>query len=92
MTVLEPFQLKKIKKLPHSLSSEGAISLTVQDGVPILRASRSVQDRVHLLLDKATTGSLTQFEREELDRFEEIDDYLSYLNRLTRNAIQVHPK
>ena len=67
---------------------EGAIRIELQEGVPVLRASRTVQDRVETLLRKQQEGELTEEEAEELDRYEEIDDYLSFLNRVIRNLLQ----
>jgi hypothetical protein len=87
MAVLEPLPLPKIKKLPRSMPEEGAISIVLQEGVPIFRASRAVQERVQALLDKASDAKLSAAENEELDRYQEVDDYLSHLNRLIRNSI-----
>jgi hypothetical protein len=87
MTVFEPLPLPRIKKLPRSLPKEGAISIGLQEGVPIFRASRLVQERVQTLLDKAADNEIDAAESEELDRFQEIDDYLSHLNRLIRNSV-----
>jgi uncharacterized protein YnzC (UPF0291/DUF896 family) len=38
--------------------------------------------------NKQQAGTLTEEEAEEVDRYEEIDDYLSFLNRLVRNQLQ----
>ena len=38
------------------------------------------------LLEKERTRGLTAEEREELDFYEALDDYLSLLNRLARNT------
>lgn len=83
----QPLPLPKIRKLPRSLPAEGAISMALEEGIPIFRASRMVQERVQLLLDKVADDKLSLGESEELDRYEEIDDYLSHLNRLIRNSI-----
>lgn len=87
MTVFEPLPLPKLKKLPRSMPEEGAITIILQEGVPIFRASRSVQERIQTLLDKASAHNLTVIENEELDRYQEVDDYLSHLNRLIRNSL-----
>jgi hypothetical protein len=83
----QPFPLPRIRKLPRSLPDEGAISMMLEEGIPIFRASRMVQERIQLLLDKVADDGLSSGESEELDRYEEIDDYLSHLNRLIRNSI-----
>jgi hypothetical protein len=38
-----------------------------------------------MLLHQQQEGSLSEQEQEELESYEEIDDYLSFLNRITRN-------
>lgn len=86
MTVYESLSLPKLKKLPRTMPEEGAISIVLQEGVPIFRASQSVQERVQLLLDKVADDEISSAESEELDRYQEIDDYLSHLNRLIRNS------
>ena len=60
--------------------------LELEQGVIIFRASSSVQHRVEELLEKEKAGHLSATEKKELDTFEEIDDYLSFVNRLIRNS------
>ena len=74
--------------LPATLRREGAINLKVEQGVLILRASKAVQDRIESLLHKQQTAKLTRSETKELQQYERIDDYLSLLNRLSRNLAQ----
>lgn len=81
------YPFPKIKQLPVSMPDDGSISIGLQDGVPIFRASVAVQERVGDLLDKQKSGNLSVEEDLELDRYEEMDDYLSYLNRVIRNLI-----
>jgi hypothetical protein len=64
---------------------DGAISMNLEEGTPVFRASIVVQERIQTLLLKQQTDSLSPTEIEELDRYEEIDDYLSHLNRIVRN-------
>ena len=80
--------IPKLRSLPASLPVEGAIRIELQEGIPVLRASSSVQDRVETLLRKQRESRLSVQEAEEFDRYEEIDDYLSLLNRLIRNLFQ----
>ena len=80
--------IPKLNSLPGSLPLEGAIRIELEEGVPILRASSSVQERVDALLRKERESELSPKETEEFDRYEEIDDYLSFLNRLVRNLFQ----
>ncbi len=78
----------RLRSLPGSLPVEGAIRIELEEGVPILRASSSVQERVDTLLRKGRESGLSPKETEEFDQYEEIDDYLSFLNRLVRNLFQ----
>jgi t-SNARE complex subunit (syntaxin) len=71
--------------LPAFLRREGAIDLEVEQGVIILRASKAIQDRIEKLLNKQQASKLTRAEKKELRQYEHIDDYLSLLNRLSRN-------
>ena len=81
--------LPTLHGLPVSLPREGAIEIELgEPGVLIFRVSGAVQDRIEALLDKRRAAELTEAERQELQQYEEIDDYLSFLNRLTRNLAQ----
>lgn len=71
--------------LPQALPIEGAVTIDVQDGMPVLRAAETVQTRVEALLGKQQSGRLSEAEEHELDNYEEINDYLSFLNRTVRN-------
>ncbi|NOT59577.1 MAG: hypothetical protein HOP19_05050 [Acidobacteria bacterium] len=59
--------------------------MELEQGVLIYRVSPSVQQRLAILLEKQRSESLIQAEKDELDRYEEIDYELSYQNRLLRN-------
>ncbi len=45
-----------------------------------------VQNHIEELVDRQKSGLLTANEVSELDAYEEIDDYLSRVNRLIRNS------
>lgn len=80
--------------LPDTLPRDRAIELELVEGILIFRASQLVKDRIETLLDKQLSAGLTEAESQELDQYEELDDYLSYQNRLTRNhdlALQGKP-
>jgi hypothetical protein len=77
--------------LPAALSVEGAVSIVIEEGIPIFRASQSVQDQIAALLDKQADIELTTEEASELDRYVEIDDYLSFVNRTIRNLYLTQP-
>ena len=80
--------LPRLRALPATLPLEGAVRIELEEGVPIFRASKSIQARIEKLLLKEQEMGLTAKEKEELDRYEEIDDYLSFINRVIRNLIQ----
>jgi len=78
-------QLPRLKALPESLPLERAVRIELQEGVPIFRASSLIQNRVEELLYKQRDSKLTVNEDQELSLYEELDDYLSYANRVMRN-------
>lgn len=83
--------LPRLHALPATLTLEGAVRIELEEGVPILKASSSIQARIEKLIFKEHGEGLTVKEKTELDRYEEIDDYLSLVNRVTRNLIQHQP-
>lgn len=78
----------RLNGLPISLARESAVEIEVEKGVLIFRVSKIGQARIERLLDRQKEANLTDLEETELDRYEEIDDYLSFLNRLTRNLAE----
>lgn len=71
--------------LMSALPRGDAIDLIVVEGIPVFRASDRVQRRVDELLEKLKASGLSDAEEKELDQYEELDDFLSLQNRLTRN-------
>ena len=84
--------LPHLQTLPASLPLEGAVRIELVEGVPIFKASGWVQERVETLLEKNEAGQLTSVEEKELDLYEEIDDYISFINRTVRNLTQAQSK
>lgn len=82
-TPIQPVPL--LSDLPPALRREGAIDIELEQGVLIFRVSKAAQSRIEKLVDKQKNARLTPAEAEELQQYEDIDDYLSYLNRLIRN-------
>ena len=66
---------------------ENAVRIEIEDGVPVFKASATVQSRVETLISKQRGSQINVEEELELDRYEEIDDYLSFLNRVVRNLM-----
>jgi hypothetical protein len=77
--------LPKLHSLPSNLPIEGAVKIELEEGIPILRASSLVLARIEQLLAKQQDFALSAEEEQELDSYEEIDDYLSFVNRTMRN-------
>ncbi len=76
----------KLSHLPNSLPLDGAVRIELVEGVPIFRASSLVQGQIEALLIKQKESALTSEEETELDEYEELDDYLSLVNRMIRNT------
>jgi hypothetical protein len=75
----------QLKTLPQTLPKQEAVSIELVEGIPIFRASQKVQNRLEYLLEKQKQNSLNSEEEKELDNYEELDDYLSLVNRTIRN-------
>jgi len=86
MNPIQPFPT--LDHLPDALPLEGAVRIELQEGTPIFQASALVQARIEELLSRQLEGVLTPEEVVELDQYEEMDDYLSFLNRVARNLRQ----
>lgn len=84
--------LTELQRFPVTLLSKALVQIELQEGIPIFKATRAVQKRIELLLTKQPEG-LSTAEREELDGYEALDDYLSLANRVMRNLIleEQHP-
>jgi hypothetical protein len=78
-------QIPKLNNLPPTLLRDGAIRLELEQGTVIFRASSPVQKRIENLLDKQKETGLTDDEEKELLEYEELDDFLSHVNRVIRN-------
>jgi hypothetical protein len=81
--------LPNLQNITPLLPLEGVISLDLCEGIPHFRASQSIHDRIQSLLEIQKECPLSLEEEQELDRYEEIDDYLSFVNRTVRNAILI---
>lgn len=79
--------IPRLKFLPATMPVEASVQIDIEEGIPVFRVATSVQDRIEGLVAKQQDVHLSGVENEELDRYEEIDDFLSFINRLTRNAM-----
>jgi hypothetical protein len=77
--------IPKLNNLPVNLPLDGAVRIEVEEGILIFRASTWLQNRIEELLTKQQETALTPEEISELDCYEEVDDYLSFVNRTLRN-------
>lgn len=84
MSVYFYYRLPTLDSLPATLPAEGAVRIELEEGVPVFRASTSVQTRIETLLHKQREEGLAEEENRELDQYEAIDDYLSFVNRVIR--------
>lgn len=83
--------LPKLKSINKTLPLEGIISIEITENIPIFRASSVVENRINELFEKQKISELEPQEEQELDSYEEIDDYLSFVNRTIRNlTLQGH--
>lgn len=82
---MQNLTLPKLETLPENFSLEGIISISLIEGITIFRASENIQSRIETLLEKQKQAVLTIEEEKELDAYEELDDYLSLVNRTIRN-------
>ena len=85
--------LPQLENLRDTLPLEGAVRIELVEGIPMFRASTTVKNRIQELLDKQQTLPLNPDEEQELNLYEEIDDYLSFVNRTVRNLFlgQIQP-
>ena len=85
--------LPKLENLRDTLPIEGPVRIKLVEGIPIFKASTAVKNRIQELLDKQQTLPLNPDEEQELNLYEEIDDYLSFVNRTVRNLFlgQIQP-
>lgn len=71
--------------LPKTVPMDGSIAIDFAEGLPVLRVSATIQHRIEELLDLQRQMGLSVSQDEELDAYAEMDDYLSFLNRVIRN-------
>jgi hypothetical protein len=77
--------LPNLQALPDSWPNEGAVRVELVEGVLVFKVSQAVQGRIEELLWQQQETPLSAEEERELDCYEEMDDYLSLVNRTIRN-------
>ncbi|MFS8065957.1 MAG: hypothetical protein ACMG6S_06260 [Byssovorax sp.] len=76
-----------LELLTQVLPLEDAVRIELREGVPVFRARSRIQERIEELLEKQPAAPLTEPETRELLQYEELDDFLSLVNRLVRNSM-----
>ena len=71
----------KLERLPKTLPREGAVRVDLAQGVLVFRASRFLLERIEILTAKRNVAELTSEELQELQDYEELNNYLSWVNR-----------
>lgn len=84
---MNDFLIQKFPKLKKVIK-ENSVRLEIEQGVIIFRTSKEMQTRIENLLEKNKSDVLSKNEESEFSAYEEIDDYLSHVNRLIRNSAQ----
>lgn len=74
--------------LAKALPLEDAVRIELREGVPMFRAQPRIQERIEELLAKQPMSPLTEGEERELLQYEELDEFLSLVNRLVRNSMR----
>lgn len=87
MEYSSPIAMKNpaLEALLESLPIDASVRIELVEGIPIFRAPPHVRARIEELLDQRETAALNADERQELIRYEELDEFLALVNRLVRN-------
>jgi hypothetical protein len=67
MTIAEIQPIPQLRTLPTTLPLDNAVRLELEEGVPVFRATATVQERLEFLLEKQSDTKLTKREQQELD-------------------------
>jgi hypothetical protein len=71
----------KLERLPKTLPTEGAVRVELAQGVLVFRASRFFLERIEILTAKRDVAELSSEELQELQDYEELNNYLSWVNQ-----------
>jgi hypothetical protein len=77
----------KLDRLPKTLPREGAVSVELAEGVLMFRASRLFQERIEILKAQQKEAGLTAEELQELQDYEELNNYLTWVNQMLGNTL-----
>lgn len=65
---------------------DGAVSVEGDGDTLLLKASQHLQERFEQLLERKKSATLTESEADEYEAICELDDALSWINRLARES------
>ena len=77
----------KLERLPKTLPIEGAVRIKLAKGVLIFRASRLFEERIEILKAQKNESELTSEELQELQDYEELNNYLIWVNQMLGNTL-----
>ncbi|MGL5063511.1 MAG: hypothetical protein ACRC62_26310 [Microcoleus sp.] len=77
----------KLERLPKTLPREGAVSIELAEGVLMFRASKLFQERIEILKSQQKEVELTAEELQELQDYEELNNYLIWVNQMLGNSL-----
>lgn len=76
--------------LPNSLPSEGSIGIELVKGLLVFRISTKIQEPIETLIAQKTESALTSEKETELDQYQQLVDYLNWVNETIKKAF-LHP-
>lgn len=84
--------LPRLQVLPKTLPLDIVVRLELEEGLPVFRAPAAVQECIEKLLEKQQDAGLSADEDQELDLYEEVNDYISFVNRTVRDRLIVQSR
>ena len=82
------YPLPRLQNLSVSFPLEGAVRIELEEGALMFKVSHLIQNRIEALIRKQRDTYLNTEDETELNQYEEMDDFLSFVNRVVRNLIQ----
>lgn len=76
-----------LERLPKTLPREGAVRIELAQGVVIFRTSRLFQEQIEILKAQQKEDELTAEELQELQDYEELNNYLTWVNQMLGNTL-----
>jgi len=64
------------------------VRIELEEGALVFKATHLIQNRIEALIRKQRDTYLNTEDETELNQYEEMDDFLSFVNRVVRNLMQ----